>query len=337
MNGLDRVRCALRGEATDRPPLLPILHSGLPGLFGVSQGAYFSDAATMAEVIIRGYRSFGYDGVQLSQGVTGEPEALGAVVEQPDDAGPVLRSILLPDLARVDELRGLDPTVGGRMPLYFEAVQRTVAAIGDEAYVLAILRGPLLMASQLCGVEPCLIALLEQPEAMDRVLDFTRELAVRLGAWLLASGAHGLMLGEATCSPNFISPRLYRRMILPRHRELIAALHRAGWLTVGLHICGDTRAILPDLLTTGADLLDVDYQVPAPDAARLTRGEVVLRGNLDPSSVFRFGTPETVGQATRALRQAIAGDPHWILSSGCDIPPGTPAENLAAFVASARE
>ena len=57
MNGLDRVRCALRGEATDRPPLLPILHSGLPGLFGVSQGAYFSDAATMAEVIIRGYRS----------------------------------------------------------------------------------------------------------------------------------------------------------------------------------------------------------------------------------------------------------------------------------------
>ncbi len=336
MNGLERVRCALRGEAADRPPLLPILHSGLPGLFGVSQGAYFAAAPTMAEVIDRGYRAFGYDGVQLSLGVTGEAEALGALVEQPEDAGPVLRSSILPDLTRVDDLRSRDPTVGGRMPLYFEAVRRTVDDIGAEAFVLAILRGPLLMASQLCGVESCLIALLEQPEAMARVLDFTSAVVVRLGAWLRASGAHGLMLGEATCSPNFISPRLYRRMILPRHREVVAALRQVGWSTLGLHICGDTRPILKDLITTGVDLLDIDYQVPAREASEITEGQVALRGNLDPSRVFRFGSVQDVRDATSALRRTVAGDPRWILSSGCDIPPGTPAEALAAFVETAQ-
>ena len=57
------------------------------------------------------------------------------------------------------------------------------------------------------------------------------------------------------------------------------------------------------------------------------------RGNLDPSAVFRFGTPETVRSATEALCAAVGENP-WIASSGCYIPPGTPAENIMAFVAS---
>jgi len=335
MNGLERIRRLLKGEPVDRPAVLPIIHTGLAPLCGVALGEYFTRAEVMAQVVIDGSRRFGFDGVQLSLGVTGEAEALGAAVDQPPDAAPVLTEHLLASRPNLDRLRECDPTRGGRMPLFFEAVQCVMRAIGSEAFVLATLRGPLLAASQLRGVEQLLMDMLDEPEAVAEILDFTADVALRLGKALRTTGAHGLLLGEATCSPNFISPELYRKLVLPRHRRLVADLKAAGWAAVGLHICGNTLPILEDVLSTGVDFMDIDYQVPADQALALARGRIVLRGNLDPSSVFRFGTPRQVRSATAALRDATR-NARWILSSGCDIPPGTPAENIHAFVNAAR-
>lgn len=335
MTGRERVERVLRGEAVDRPPVMPILHTGLAPLFGVPLGAFFTRAETMAGVTVRGCRELGLDGVQLSMGVTGEAEALGARTDQPENGAPILREHLLADPERLPALRRINPAAGGRMPLFFDAVRQVVTEVGDRVFVLATLRGPLLAAAQLRGIEPILVEMLEHPESVERILDFTSEMALVLGKWLLQSGAHGLVIGEATCSPNFISPALYRRLVLPRHQALIRHLRDAGWPAVGLHICGDTTPILEDILSTGVTFLDVDYQVPAGRAIALVRGRAALRGNLDPSSLFRFGTPEAVGAATRELRRAVAGT-RWILSSGCDIPPGTPVENLRAFVDQAR-
>jgi uroporphyrinogen decarboxylase len=344
MTGRASVLAALGGQPQDRLPCLPILHSGLPSLFGVPMGAFFTSATQMAEVTINGYRTFGYDGVQLSLGVTGEVEALGASVDQPDDGAPILRQYLLPDLTDARALEALRSRAGrlpedsGRLPLFFDAVARTVDAIGAEAFVLATLRGPLLLASQLCGVEPLLISLVTYPDAVTRVLEFTADLACRLGVRLLESGADGLILGEATCSPNFISPQLYRGLVQPHHERLVSKLKAAGWTTVGLHICGNVAPIFEDVIRTGVTWMDIDHQVPAEGALALARGRITLRGNLDPSSVFRFGTPAEVDAAVTALLAALdtgeeKGLPgRWIAGSGCDIPPGTPAENIRAFV-----
>jgi MtaA/CmuA family methyltransferase len=343
MTGLERVQAALNGSGSDRHPVLPILHSGLPFMFDMPLGEFFTQSKSMADITIKGYRTFGYDGVQLSLGVTGEAQALGAAVEQPHDAGPILREFLLemffkesPDVqGALDSLRKVNPVQSGRMPLYYEAVSRTVDANGKEGFVLSLLRGPLLAASQLCGVETLLIAMIECPERVEVILDFTTDLAIHLAGWLVHSGAHGLMLGEATCSPNFISPRMYRTLVLPRHKKLVQACRDQGWHVIGLHICGHITPILSDIIDTGVDLVDIDYQVPAVEAISLGANRVTLRGNLDPSSVFRFGTPSSMAAATQSLLHDVKDCPKWIISSGCDIPPGTTAQNLHVFVKAA--
>lgn len=307
--------------------MLPILHSGLAALQEVPLGDYLTSAATMAEVTISGWRRLGLDGVQMSLGVTAEAQALGSRVLQPRDGNPIILDVLLPDLTELDSLRQRDATVGGRMPLFFEAVRRVVQAIGTDAYVLATLRGPLLLASQLYGVQELLIALIERPQAVHALLDYTTELALSLGRWLLASGAHGLVLGEATCSPSFIAPALYRRLVQPRHRQLVAGLKAAGWGTVGLHICGNILPILEDIIASGVDFCDVDYQVPAISALELARGRCALRGNLDPSADLFLGQPAELAARIEQLLREVAGQ-RWIISSGCDIPPGTSEENL---------
>jgi uroporphyrinogen decarboxylase len=335
MTGRQRVANVLSGERMDRPPILPILHTGLAGLFDIPLGQFFTRADVMAQVIVDGYRRFHCDGVQLTLGVIGEAEALGAAVEQPPDGSPALKEYLLADLANLDRLRPRDPVTGGRMPLFFEAVERVSQQIGEESFILATLRGPLLIASQLRGAENILVDMLEDPEAVSRMLEYTNDVAQKLARGLLTSGAHGLVLGEATCSPSFISPALYRELVLPHHRRLVAQIKQMGWRCVGLHVCGNTTAIIEDMISTGVDFLDVDYQVPAEKAVAIARGRMVLRGNLDPSSIFRFGAAHKVRMETAALCKSVAGA-RWIISSGCDIPPGTPAENVAACVETVR-
>ncbi|MHB1356105.1 MAG: uroporphyrinogen decarboxylase family protein [Anaerolineae bacterium] len=335
MNGRERVQAVLRGQPVDRPPLLPILHSGLATLAGVPLGDYLTSAAAMAEVTINGWRRLGLDGVQMSLGVTAEAQALGAQVQQPRDGNPVLLDILLPDLAGLDNLKQRDASIGGRMPLYFEAVQRMVQESGEEAYVLATLRGPLLLASQLCGVQELLIALIETPQAVEALLDYTSELALTLGRWLVKSGAHGLVLGEATCSPSFISPTMYRSLVQPRHKQLVEGLKAAGWEAVGLHICGNIQPILEDIIASGVDFCDVDYQVPAKVALNIARGRCALRGNLDPSADLFLGKPAELQAKMGQLLHEVAGQ-RWIVSSGCDIPPGTPEANLLMMAQTVR-
>ena len=335
MTGHDRVMGVLEGRGADRAPLLPILHSGLAGLCGVRLGEYFTDAATMARVAVEGCRRFGFDGVQLSLGVTGEAESLGAKVDQPPDGGPVLRQHLLADLSNLDKLRPRDAACRGRMPLFLDALKRIRSEAGSTLFLLATLRGPLNITAQLRGIEDTLVDMIERPDRISRVLDFAVDVAIAASQATLSASADGVIFGEATCSPNFISPDFYRRLVLPHHVRLVQALRSMGWKVIGFHVCGNILPIVDDLISTGADLIDVDYQVPAGRAIELAGGRVTLRGNLDPSSVFRFGDAAKVRAQTRELCRVVS-DARWILSGGCDIPPGTPAENLQAFAETAR-
>ena len=66
-------------------------------------------------------------------------------------------------------------------------------------------------------------------------------------------------------------------------------------------------------------------------------GDTVVMGNVDPAGVLRQGTPETVKAATLAVMNKRCSYPNFVISSGCDIPPATPWENVDAFFATVEE
>lgn len=334
--GLERVRAALGGEYLDHVPIAPILHTTAARLLGVPLGRYAADAALMARAILAAQERFGYDGVQLSLGVAAEAEALGAGVATPEDGMPVVTRppLLEPeDLAR---LRLPDLERAGRLTMFAEAVQRVVEAVGREVWVIATIRGPLLMATQLRGVEQMLVDLIERPAWCERLLDLTTQVGIALGGYLARTGAHAVAIGEATCSPDFIAPRMYREFVAARHRTLVAGLHAAGFEATVMHICGRALPIVPDVAATGCDVMDIDAQV-APAAALAVAGErMALRGNVDPASVLRYGRPEDVERAVDGALAGLEGSGRFILGSGCDVPPDTPAENIEALVRAGR-
>lgn len=54
-------------------------------------------------------------------------------------------------------------------------------------------------------------------------------------------------------------------------------------------------------------------------------------GNLDPVGVFKMGTAEEIREATLNLLEETREYDNFVLSSGCDIPPEVPAENIESF------
>jgi len=334
--GLDRVRAVLDGRRPDGVPIVPILHTMAAHLAGVLIGEYAADPVIMADCVVRAYRRFGYDGVQLSLGVAAEAEALGAGTLQPEDGLPVVTRPLLQDTVDLSRLALPDVTRDGRLGLFAQATRRVVQAVGAEAWVIATIRGPLLMATQLRGVEQMLIDLIERPAWCADLLAFTTEVGIAYGRYLMQQGAHAIAIGEATCSPDFISPRMYRQHVLAYHSRLVGALHEAGEVTTIMHICGHALPLVSDVAGIGCDVMDIDSQVDPARALSAAGERMVLRGNIEPSDVLLYGDPNLVAQRVEAVMVAVAGRGRLILGSGCDVPPDTPAGNIEALVRTGR-
>lgn len=131
----------LKGRPVDFIPVCPIIHSALAGLAGVSLREYSTRAEVMSSVIISGYRHFGYDGVQLSLGVACEAEAIGCEIIQSEDTMPAVKVPVLSEDDNFKRLSVPDPNRDGRLPIFVEAVRQTVKTIGQDAWVVAGIRG----------------------------------------------------------------------------------------------------------------------------------------------------------------------------------------------------
>ena len=91
---------------------------------------------------------------------------------------------------------------------------------------------------------------------------------------------------------------------------------------------------MPDMIATGADILDVDHLVPSMATfAALLGSQQVFSGKTDPVSVIQNGTPAQILASVREC-QAQAGG-RVIVSAGCEVPPDTTLANMRAFRAAA--
>ena len=79
---------------------------------------------------------------------------------------------------------------------------------------------------------------------------------------------------------------------------------------------------------SGADIIDLDWMVDWAKAGALLGNEIPLCGNFHPVAVMLQGMPEEVYRATLHCLQT--GGKLNFSGAGCEIPDGTPHQNLRA-------
>ena len=103
-----------------------------------------------------------------------------------------------------------------------------------------------------------------------------------------------------------------------------------------LHICGKVGNNLEAMARSGADCLELDWQVDLRAARTRVGSKISLKGNLHTSKLAQSTGAEVYDDARHAIEAAKPGGA-FILSSGCALGRDTPPENIAAMARAARD
>lgn len=98
---------------------------------------------------------------------------------------------------------------------------------------------------------------------------------------------------------------------------------------VRLHICGQTSHLWPKLKELPINIFDCDHMVNLTSARATLPENVILAGNLDPVSDVLYGSPESIKAKVRTCINDVGTS--YIVNAGCEIPSGTPQENIKAL------
>lgn len=334
------LRQTLAGATTARVPTGPLAVHYCARLSGVTLREYTTNPRVMAECILRYYERFQPDAVWVSADTWVTAEAMGARVGFLGDDQPMggVGPPLVRSAADVDRLPRPDPQRQGRCPLMIEAVSRVVEGLQGRAYVVACFdQYPFSLACALMGLDQLLLSLVDDPTLVvtlvERCAEFTRAYALALAA----TGADMLSGGDSPA--GLIGPHRYRAIALPAERRVIQEIHAATLLPVSLHICGNSTPLLADMGTSGADVLELDYQVDMAEASRVLGPEITVWGNLNPVGLLAQGRVDEVGRATETLIATMqrSGHRRFVLSSGCTLAVETPPANVAMMLQTARQ
>lgn len=333
MTGKERVLARLRREPTDCLPLMPITMMFAGDTAGVRYGDYAKNAQKLAFSQLKTAEKYNFDHVSVISDPAREASDLGAVVEWFDDQPPAINEsqALIDTPAKLKSLPDPATFLGPRMSDRLEGVRLLHEAAGQQLAVEGWVEGPCALAADLRGVNTLMLDLYDNPAFVEDLFDYVVAMEIAFARRQVEAGATMIGIGDAAAS--LIGPRFYETFVLPRERRMIAEIQAFG-VPARLHICGNTRRILKGMGETGAALIDLDYPSPVHEArAAMGPGQVLL-GNLDPLRVVHDGTPESV---TTAIAQCHAeAGANFIVGAGCEIPRGTPGQNLLALTRYAR-
>jgi MtaA/CmuA family methyltransferase len=324
MTSRERVLAVLNGQIPDHLALMPITMMFAARHVEAKYGTYALDHRVMVEAQIRTAEDFGFDHVSAITETREAPDC-GASVQYFVDQPYALdeNRARLAEKGDLDHLKPPDPSQGTHMHDRLQGICRMKEKAGSEKVVEGWVEGPCQAAADLRGINTLMLDFYDDPGFVRKLFEFVLHLAIRFGEAQLEAGADVIGIGDPAAS--LVGPQLYREYVWPYERRLVESIHAGGgW--VRLHICGDTRRILPDIGTLGCDIVDIDSKVPLVEARQKIGPQQLLLGGLDPVRVLQQGTPEQILRVVSECHRQAGS--RYILGAGCEVPPETPVENL---------
>jgi uroporphyrinogen decarboxylase len=169
----------------------------------------------------------------------------------------------------------------------------------------------------------------DEPDAVHTVLEKATEFLIAYGGAMKTAGADGLMMAEPLA--GLLSPDMAEEFSHGYVKKIVDALQDETFSVI-YHNCGNSVShMLDGIFAIGADGYHFGNAVDMASILAELPADTVAMGNIDPAGVLRMRTPDSVRKATAVLMEKCAKYQNFVPSSGCDIPPATPWENIDAF------
>lgn len=217
----------------------------------------------------------------------------------------------------------------GRIPTVLEAISLLAASQRNVQPVNMKVTGPFTIACAVFGAERVLLATIEEPEAVKRVMEKMALVGIALSHAALKAGVDTITLSDPVASGDLLSGDQYAEFARPYEQKVFAALKG---VPTSLHICGYTKDLMPHIASTGTRSFSFEEKVEVRDAKQILGNDVLAIGNVAPVRALLNGSPaDVLREANKCFEDGID-----LLSSGCAVPPLTKLENLRAMADAAK-
>jgi uroporphyrinogen decarboxylase len=336
MSPMQRMQAIAEGRPTDRLPFAPLVGETMAPLIGTTISKYRHSAQVMVEVETAIYEMFGQDGVGVGPGYQGPAEALGTQLIFPENEIPYVKEPAIKDWDDLEGMTPVDPKRSEKMSLYLTALDNLKEKLGAQVPVGSFIGGPLSIAAFVRGTDLLLRDLTRNPEKVHRLLQLATESALLYIDAVLDLECQ-VSIADPVASGSLIGAKTFREFVKPYLKQYADRVIERTGVGPMLHICGNTTRIWRDMVETGASTLSLDNVIDMGKAKAMVGEEVCLMGNVDPVNVIAKGTRKQIFAAVQDCLIKTADSPKgFILASGCQIPIGTPLENIHAFADAAR-
>jgi uroporphyrinogen decarboxylase len=258
--------------------------------------------------------------------LTVEAEAFGSKITMPEDEVPSVTDRLVQDREGIEalEIPGMD---AGRLPEYLLANRLAVENIKDKI-VLSGCIGPFSLAGRLFGLSEIMMEIYMDPDTIHLLLDKCTRFLISYCKALKTIGTAGVFMAEPAA--GLLSNEDCQTFSSDYVRQIVEALQDDRFSII-LHNCGNSGQCTQAMIDSGARVLHFGNLTDMEEALRVCPPDVLVMGNLDPVGLFKLGSPQKVRESSRQLLDKAKSYHNFVISSGCDIPPHTPPENIAAF------
>jgi len=324
MNSLERTLAFLNHKEVDRTPFQPILMRWAARYCKLNYRDFCLDPKAHCEANIKCAEDFGSDWVNVMSDPYVEAEAFGLKLDYPPDNLPVETVPLLNTSEDAASLKKPEIDHHQRLQDRIAEIEYYKKNLGETILITGWVEGPMAEYSDLRGLAGACMDFFDNPSQMEEALEIITDFAMEFAAEQVRAGAHCIGIGDAACSQ--IGPQLYSSYIWEREKRIIEEIHSMGAL-VKLHICGDTTPILEKMISTGADIVDIDHLVQnMGNFTQFLAPEQVFCGKSDPVAIVQNGSEKDILNSVIECRRDTGE--RCIVSAGCEITPGTSIENM---------
>ncbi|WP_455584269.1 uroporphyrinogen decarboxylase family protein [Bacteroides sp.] len=266
------------------------------------------------------------DSCTVIMDLTVEAEAFGAKIKFPEDEVPTVIDRLITDGESVRKLQIPDLNQG-RIPEYLKANKLAVEHIKDKPVFSGCI-GPYSLAGRLYDMSEIMVAIYIEPDMILELLAKCTEFLINYCAALKEIGTAGVIIAEPAA--GLLSNEDCQTYSTEFVKQIVDAVQDDNF-TVILHNCGNTGQCTRAMVDSGARALHFGNKIDMLDAIKECPSNVLVMGNIDPVSVIKQGDSKLVAQETMKLLECMHEYSNFAISTGCDVPPQVPEENIRAF------
>jgi uroporphyrinogen decarboxylase len=336
MTPKERMQALEQGQPVDRIPCTPNMGVTMSSFIGRTTCDYYHSADVIVELEVTLYRELRHDSVGVGFSIKEVAEAMGSRVIYPPNGMAYLAEPALHNMLDISRIRPADPRKDGNLPLKLKALCKLQKAFAREVNVGSGIPGPLSVAADIAGTKNFLTAMLKYPEKVHELLTIVTETNINIIDILCDMGS-GVSIADPVSSASLISAKLYREFSFPYQKKCIDRIRQKSGKSATIHVCGKSKLLWGDLVETGMSSFSLDNLEDLEEAKYAIGDKVLLIGNVPPVDIVRYGDYEdVVRESKECIRKAYNCPKGFILNTGCQVPVGTPIENIRALMDTVR-